>query len=356
MKAEEQEVSTGPWLIGGNSRSGKTTLVKALNNGCSPIAGLPVEGLMVVFLKRWYMFPQRQMRRILEDYLSRNRFVDEHRRRFRSPQQSLTTSFDQIISTMPGDANHQIEFIAHALDIFAADRGHPTWAVCDVNSELRYGALKKYIPGLKLVLMVRDPRASLCHNLHWGTYPKRIRNADRMLRLEFLRWGIAYATGLRQLRRYPREVHLLSFDGLVDGDAGAEMELDRLFGIARETYRNVIGGAADYSFDPGRGWLTPDGMWRHLLTERELAIIEFCLVKSFPKFDLKVSMAQPAKHLKWQDHCYAWMYFAIVKACSIWPEGVRIMVDTAFHPWASMLRHLRILKIIAVENARAFRA
>jgi hypothetical protein len=356
MKAEEELDSAGPWLIGGNSRCGKTTLVNAINSAHGPVAGLPVEGLMVVFLNRWYLFPQRQMRRILEDYLSRNRFVDEHRKRSQAPQQFLATSFDQIIATMPEEAKHQIEFIAHALDVFAVDEGRPTWAVCDVNSETRYGALKRHIPDLKLVLMVRDPRASLCHSLHWNTYPKRIRNADLMLRLEFLRWGIAYATGLHQRRRHPRDVHLLSFDDLVNGDAGEEMKLDLLFGIPHDTYREMIGGAADYAFEPDRGWLTPDGARHDLLTEREVAIIEYCLIKSFPDFDLKPSIAQPAKHLKWLDFCFAWMYFATIRACPIWPEGVRIIVDTIYHPWASTLRRLRILKTIAIENSRALRA
>ena len=51
-----QNLISGNTLIGGSPRSGKTTLIKVINENNLQHAGLPVEGLLKTYVNKKYLF------------------------------------------------------------------------------------------------------------------------------------------------------------------------------------------------------------------------------------------------------------------------------------------------------------
>ena len=57
----------GNTIVGGSSRSGKTTLIKLFNENNLQHAGLPVEGLVRTYTNKKYLFFKLRKKLILKD-------------------------------------------------------------------------------------------------------------------------------------------------------------------------------------------------------------------------------------------------------------------------------------------------
>ncbi len=115
----EDHSDTRSWLIGGPSRNGKTTLVAALQNTDSAVAGLPVEGLFPVYLARTYLFPASQCHRILREYLTRPHYTDAARSQTARPIDYYSTPIEDVLGDAATANRHQIGMIVWAFDVFA---------------------------------------------------------------------------------------------------------------------------------------------------------------------------------------------------------------------------------------------
>ncbi|MFQ5953477.1 MAG: hypothetical protein ACE5JZ_00260 [Kiloniellales bacterium] len=233
-----------PWLIGGPGRSGKTTLALALNKGEGPVAGFPVEGLFTYYLKRRFLnFPVHR-RQLLAEYLTRPRYMDSDRDVVRRPIEFFHRPLTDILARIPATVRHRIDLIDWALQRFAEDNGRRTWAAFDLHPEFRYPSFRRRIPGLKLAVMVRDPRRSLHDMMHWRRTPIGTPRFERRFRHSLVMWCLGLQAARRRARRYPGDVVLFCFDALIRGEAQECARLADAFGMQAEALR------AAFAFEP----------------------------------------------------------------------------------------------------------
>ena len=263
----------GPWVVGGPGRCGKTRLVNMLWENDGPIAGFPLEGLFSVYLKRRFPFFRSQQKVILEEYLLRPRYIDATRRNAEQPIAYFRSPLTELKAALPADSGHQLSLVGWALARFASDNGRRTWAAFDLHPELIYPRLRRHIPGLKLAVMVRDPREAICATMYWRSDLQPGADRDRQFKHSLIMWCLGVQTGRRLARARPGDVFVFDFNALVAGNAAECRRVAAQFHLDPKAVRDAFDFVPDFGYEPAHGFLSPDGRRRQLLSETELAEI-----------------------------------------------------------------------------------
>ncbi len=277
-----------PWLIGGPARCGKTSLARAVEITGGSVAVLPVDALFPAYLRRWIPLFPRNKKAILREYLLRPRYVDPGRTHSVRPIDAFTSSVEEIMdAVLPKEARHHITLFAAALDRLAYDQGRRAWLAFDVHPELQFHVLRRLAPGLRLIVMLRDPREAVAASLYWRTFPERLQPEHRQIQYRLLLWVLSAQTGFLLASAEPETAMVVSFNRLL---AGADQGLAKALDMEADGFVKVFDGLPLFSFDPGRGFLCPDGEWRPLLSAEEMALIE---IVARPWMD-RLNLAQAA--------------------------------------------------------------
>ncbi len=266
------------FIVGGPSRNGKTTLVNVVNRQKGDIAGLPVEGQLERFYCRFYPFFNSNKRAVIEDYALLPRYTDEKRLEKHSPAEFISTPLDLLCSEISGKAHH-IGLIFDFLSTFARDNGASSWIVCDLHPERFFEFYKQHCPELHLIIMMRDPRESLCANLYWRTYPERRKYPKPLIEYYTLLWAFSARNYVYWKTKYPDDVSIFSFNDLLDENSAASGRFSQLLKIQPGAFSAFFPTTPSFSFNDGKHY-APDGEWKELMSEDEIFFIEGQLKES----------------------------------------------------------------------------
>ncbi|MBZ0147308.1 MAG: hypothetical protein K8F62_07145 [Pseudorhodoplanes sp.] len=255
------------WLVGGPSRNGKTTLVRALDES-GALASLPVEALFTVYLDARFSNPTAAVL----DYLQRPRWTDPARTVAMTPADCFIVPAETIARNTASNTR-PLQAIAGALDVMAQERGRPGWITCDLLPETRWRELRREIPGLRLLVVLRDPRAACCASLYWRSYPERDPDATTTLEFAAFQWSLAARTAFGLQSQHPDEVEVVCFDDLIARQPDTLRNISTLLRADSERLAAALPRQPWFS-RIGDGFLTPDGSVAPLLSSQELNLIE----------------------------------------------------------------------------------
>lgn len=280
--ASMNQVKPLRWLVGGPSRNGKTSLVSAIG-ASGALAALPVEALFTVVLDA----RPADVRSTLSDYLQRPRWTDPARSVSATPAQSFHAPVRDIVEKAASEA-HPLAAIARALDLLAEEQNRAGWIACDLLPETRWAELRSLIPGLRLAIVLRDPRAACCASLYWRTFPARVVHWKQALELSAFQWCLAAQTAFGLAQRYPDEVAIVLADQLMRRDTLALQRCAELFGADVGKLQNALPAALWFSYQDGN-FLTPNGTSEPLLSPAEIALVEAIARPWMPKLGITPS-------------------------------------------------------------------
>ncbi len=326
--ARENIRRCAPWLVGGPGRCGKTRLVLALWNNPGLLAGFPLEGLFTVFAKRRVPFFRARRALVLEEYLSRPRYVDAERAVSERPTQYFTSSLAELKAALPADVGHKIALLDWALSRFAQENGRQSWAAYDLHPEFLYESFRRHVADLKLAVMMRDPREAVCAMLFWRTYPRRGADHNQRFKHSLILWCLGVQTGRILARRRPGDVFVFDFNALVEGNPVECRRVAQHLHIEETAVRAAFDFASHFDYDADDGFLTPDGSRAHLLSAQELAEVTL-LAAPYYGHEMRFGLAQPRV-----DPRRGFVIFAraVLRLGRIAPNLARMIADLTYYP------------------------
>jgi hypothetical protein len=253
------------WVIGGPSRCGKTHLALSLWNQDAKTVGFPLEALFSVYLRR-YMPAEL----LLEEYLTRPRYIDAERDETERPIDYFSSSLEDMKAAVGAAGRLPITTIGWALDRFARDNGRASWAAFDLHPEFRYELFCRQIPQLKLAVMHRDPREAIAAALFWRGHPAMASARDARFRHSLIMYCLGLQVARSLSERHPDRVKLFDFSALVTGDTGERSRIAACFGMSQDAVARAYDISPDFHYDPALGFRLPGGTRSHLLTLDEL--------------------------------------------------------------------------------------
>lgn len=262
-----------PILIGGPSRNGKTMLTGMIGAAATGYYGMPFELLLNVYMGD-RAFSRAGRRRILDDYIGAPRAVTPDRAGALTPADFCdAVGIDALVDEAAGQGS-VVGGIATILDHISAHNAERGWIGADYHGECDHACLRGRVPGLRLIVAMRDPVESVAASLYWRTYPDRLADDGTETAFRVALWNLAAATGLALAKRLPGEVLILDMNGLWRGEPDCVDGLARFLGCDA----SALASAAEVRPWFGRvGWglfLCPDAAERPLLSEAEIRAVE----------------------------------------------------------------------------------
>jgi hypothetical protein len=271
----KRKYSNKNFIIGGPPRNGKTTLTNSLALSMS-VAGLPVEGLLDIFHRRHYFLRRHFREMIAVDYMAQGRYTDQARERESAPQDYMSSSLNKILNRIPVKPEDNLEVVFSVLKVFAEDNGKRNWAVCDLLSERYFEIYRKYCENLHAVIVLRDPRESICASLFWRNYPDKIENSSAFLRHAVLTWVFSANAFFILKKRYPEDISFLRFNKLFDETSPDSIIMSRALKIPPDTFKNIMPDKLYFFKYHGNGlFLAPSGEKEELLNDEERSFIRY---------------------------------------------------------------------------------
>lgn len=264
----------GPVLIGGHSRAGKTTLVGIADTACPHYAGLPFELLLNVYPSIWGAFNAGSRRKVLLEYLTAQRAITPDRSRHAAPADNLDEASIQTLASDAARGSGITEGIGVILQSIAEHRGATSWIGADYHAECDYRRLRRAIPGLRLIVVLRDPVASVCASLYWRTFPSRMVDANKEIRFRTAAWRMSACAGHALARKFPNEVAIIDYDRLWKKDESTIAHLSQFLGCDAKALKDAAPKQPWFSRVEGDLFACPDGNYRPLLNKKEIGLIE----------------------------------------------------------------------------------
>lgn len=342
------KTAPGPWMMGGPSRTGKTTLVNVINEGGGSVAGFPVEGLFSVYLRRYFAIFSNHREKLIKEYLERPRYMDVAREVFQRPIDLYEQSISQLQQSVPDSITHQIALIHWLLQEYAHEKGKATWASFDLHPEFYFTIFRKYIPGLKLAYMVRDPREVLCALLFWRHYPSRCPQAIQRFRHGISMWCLSMYAALQLKNHYPEDVKFFSFNALTNGNIEMIDIVARSFGLDSKKLRSAFDFLPVFSYDSEKGFLAPDASRQDLLGKEELKeICQICwpVAGEYTQYFItpdRLSETKSVKNISLEN--------IILKLGRWLPRKTRMLLDLIYYPGKFCRRRINSLRTLLREN------
>jgi hypothetical protein len=334
--------TNGPWLVGGPGRCGKTHLVLALWKHGAPVGGFPLEGLFTIYSRRGLPFARPSATALMQEYVLRPRYTDADRAETERPTDYLTSSVAELAADLPRALRDPVAVIGWVLDRFAAENGRKTWAAFDLHPEFRYPRFRRQLPGLKLAVMVRDPREAIAAGLFWRGVPPSRSMRDARFKHSLLLYCLGTRTGRALARRWPQDVHVFDFNALVGGNANERGRLTQSLGIGAAALAQAYDFVPDFDFDPVKGFRAPGGQRVGLLDDTEIS--EIAALTGVGSIG--------AGKTRFAFTAFARMVLAIG---SVAPEVARTLIDVVYYPRRTMVRRINNARQLVADLRRAMR-
>lgn len=328
-----------PWLIGGPGRCGKTHLALALWNHRSTVVGFPLEGLFSIYSRRWVPFTRQSILSLLEEYLTRPRYIDAGREASEQPLDYLTSPLNTLRAMFPEYHNHPVVMIGWILDQFAKENDGKAWAAFDLHPEFRYPFFRKHLPNLKLAVMTRDPREAICAALFWRGEPCDSEARAARFKHSLIMYCLAIQTANTLSRRWPNEVQIFDFNRLISGDVRERRRIAQNFDMSMYDVNKSYDLVPDFDFDPNRGFLSPGGDRVNFLSDREL--IEISSLTGIETLHRTDGTPPRRRFLK-----FARLVFASGRLS---PVLARTITDFAYYPRRSIAQRINRLRELASD-------
>jgi hypothetical protein len=282
---------SGPWLIGGAGRSGKTTLTNILAANSRSVAGFPLEGVFHVYLQRHFPFFHHQRPRLLREYLTRPRYIDAGRTQVNYPLDYFDADAAKLAGDLPDTIDSPIALFGWLLDKFAVSQGKQSWAVFDLLPELRYATYRHLIPGVRLAVICRNPQEAIAEGLFWRTYPDPPADRERRFKSMLFQWCLSAMVTQSLSSRFGEDVKSFSFNRLLAADVSEQQRLAETFDMDSAAVKKAFAFESQFAYQPGRGFKGPDDIWRNLLTDREHEHIVAAVSGKVAYRDLRILLA-----------------------------------------------------------------
>ena len=259
----------GNTIVGGSPRTGKTTLIKLINENNLQHAGLPVEGLLKTYINKKYLFFNLRKKLILKDYLTRPRNISRDRTITAKPLDYYNKSLSQILNEVPNNAQDPFALIDYCLTIYTQQLGKRYWAICDTYPELYFEKMKRIDSDLKLIYVIRDPREVICAGLYWRDFPNRSNGKPDRLKYRLLLWLISVQCVNKLSKKYPDDISVIYFNNNIE---------HLLSTVSESNYSNYLMNYFKdqkpyFTYKKGK-YYTSDGTWIELLNDDEIKFIE----------------------------------------------------------------------------------
>jgi len=338
------------WLIGGPSRCGKTTLVNVAEKYSSSHVALPVEALFVVFYYRWYPFARSCANLILSDYLGRERYTNAERTAAKKPIDSFKRDLSETVTTVleRSSGSHQLSQIASALDVMAEDQDKKGWVACDLNPEYLYPRMRKRMPGVGLIIMLRDPREAIAAALYWRDWPRGAALREPIFRHRLVVWCLSALTAFQHKKQFRGDVQIGNFNKTFLGRGTVGDDLQDVLNIPADALRSEFNNLPFFSVNSEGWFLGYDNQWHQLLTDEELAVVEAIAAPWMKKLGYAPIVSQragaPAISRGFVKERF------IIGIGKYFPETAKIICDFMYFPKTFLRRRFNIvlsnLKII----------
>ncbi|MCG8507601.1 MAG: hypothetical protein MI741_00085 [Rhodospirillales bacterium] len=262
------------WLIGGPARCGKSALAEALSRRDGSLAVMRVDALLHRYRGDGPFRTDTEARAFLQTYLERPRFMDPQRSETLRPMDDFPAPSAEILDeASPRAGMDGLGVIAAALDAMARMRGRPGWVALDLHPEVHFRAYADAISELNLAVCVRDPLEAVAAALYWRTYPQRAAQVNRRLGHAAALWRLSVAIALNLREVFPDRVTLISSNDMFAGQAPLPPDL----ATTAADFARLFGGSPYFASRQTDGRLEfhcPDGSWRQLLDDDEIAAME----------------------------------------------------------------------------------
>lgn len=262
------------WLIGGPARCGKSALVELLAQEKTSLAAMQVDALLHLNKDIGPFHSDAEATAFLRTYLQRPRFMDAQKKKTRCPLDDFPDDLDQVIANVAPHARmNGLETLAATFDTMAQSQKKNGWVILDLHPELYFRSYAEKIPGLKLLVCLRDPLEAITASLFWRPFPDRPEQFKRLLRYTSSLWRLAASAALSLRQAYPSQVNIISSNEMFEGKLRLPSELS----IATDAFSTLFKGTAYFSARKSGDdieFYCPDGRWHKLLDHGEVATIE----------------------------------------------------------------------------------
>jgi hypothetical protein len=320
----------GPVLVGGPARNGKTMLANMIGGASISYFGIPFELLLNVYKLDWTAWRRTGRRNVLEEYVQRRRSIVPDGSKTSGPSDFIAVS--ELCDLLEG-ASWQggiVQGVAYILAQIARRRGAKTWIGADYHAECDYRRLASVIPGLRLIVAMRDPLEAVCASLYWRHYPQRHPSASSELKYRVAAWRLAAAVALRLKQTHPDDVLILDMNRLWSGETKSIDALAAFLHCDAQKLRPAVLGRPWFSRTEGGRFLCPDGSERALLSTAEID-------------DIETATAQIAKALDQAEQGVAPRSIAlpgIISAMARAPRISRFLVTSRHRPRERLAKSL----------------
>lgn len=263
-----------PILVGGPARNGKTMLSGMIGGASVSYFGVPFELLLNVYMSDWAAWRHSARRKVIKEYVLRRRSISPDGSAVSGPVDFIGA--DELAGLLD-EASRQggiVQGSAFILAQIAKRSGAETWIGADYHAELDYRRLAAVIPGLRLIIAMRDPVESVCASLYWRHYPKRHPSALRELRFRIASWRLAAAVALRLKQNSFGEVLVLDMNRLWSGETKMVDALATFLRCDANRLRPAVLARPWFSRNEEGHFLCPDGTEQALLSAAEVNEIE----------------------------------------------------------------------------------
>ena len=207
--------ASGPVIVGGASRSGTSLMVRLLAAACGGVRFLPCEGWMIPFVNEYPVLRPELAKDFVVRYLMTGRATDTRRTEYERPIDTSGMPLADYLREIDLGERDPYRLLGRVLSRYAHSGGAGRWGLKDTYIETHFAKILRRFPEARLIVMIRDPRASLCSELYFGTYPERNRRAACALPYRLAMWSLSVETAGALARRWPKRVMPVRYEDLV---------------------------------------------------------------------------------------------------------------------------------------------
>ena len=274
----------GPLFIGGATRSGTTLMARILSKTCTNCAVLPVEGYLDVYSRNWPGKLSGETAQVFaESYMSQGRPANTKRTRWEKPIDSIDKDLSAFIPPLSWKGSRE-QLFNEVLTKYAQVRSCDSWGLKDTYIEINHKKLMDIYPGCKSIIMVRDPRASLCSELYMGTFPERNNSPFFALKFRLLLWCLTVYTTMNLAKQYPDKVLVVQYEKLVTYPVEVSNQIVDFIGQDVIPFTKDVLPKSFSTYDVNSDdFYKTNNRWMNLLTDNEVSLIER-LANNYMKF------------------------------------------------------------------------
>ena len=120
-----------------------------------------------MYQKRWFPFFKQQQYRLIHEYLTRPRYIDNTRQNAQTPLQYINKKGAELLKKPPKNIDDQVSLIAWMLDQITTSHRKAAWAAFDLHPEFRFPSYRSKIDGLRLAVMTRLMESAVAAAMYW---------------------------------------------------------------------------------------------------------------------------------------------------------------------------------------------